>query len=124
MAMQMQEAFDAQMLTAMTRYNIEEGSYDQNNHWVEGSKVSSEIYGVIKAGNKFSQFEEGEALRVEDGGSRFSDYRTLYVVDTYELNIGDKVGYAGKYFNILQRSDEEVYGFFSYILERSEEWQP
>lgn len=124
MAMQMQRAFNKRMLTPMTRYSIEENTYDENNHVVEGRKKSSRIFGVLKAGNKFSQFEEGEALHSEDGGQRFSDYRTLYVTDRFPLDLDDKIGYKGKYYNILQRSDEEVYGFFSYILERSEEWTP
>lgn len=124
MAMQMHEAFDALMLTPMTRYSVSAGSYDEFNTWVPGTNVSSVVYGVIKAGNKFSQFEEGEALHAEDGGARFSDYRTLYITDQYTIELGDKVGFSGKYFNVLQRSDENVYGFYSYILERSEEWQP
>lgn len=124
MAMQMQEAFDAQMLTPVIRYSISEGSYDNDNRWIQGSKKATTIYGVIKAGNKFSQFEEGEALHSEDGGQRFSDYRTLYVTDRYPIELKDKIGFSGKYFNVLQRSDEAVYGFYSVLLERSEEWQP
>ena len=124
MAMQMQRAFNKRMLTKLTKYTVESSTYDENNHIVKGKVVSTQIWGVLKAGNKFSQFDEGEALHSEDGGQRFSDYRTLYATDKFPLSLGDKIGHNGKYYNILQRSDEVVFGFYSYILERSEEWAP
>ena len=124
MAMQMQGAFNSRMLTKVVKYVIEEGSYDDENVWVEGRVTKSNIYGVIKSGNKFSQFEEDEALRVEDGGIRASQYKTLYVTDKYPIFEGDKIGYDGKYFNVIQRSEEAVYGFYSVILEKSKEWTP
>lgn len=103
---------------------IEEGSYDEENIWVEGRVTKKNIYGVIKSGNKFSQFEEGEAVHSEDGGTRFSQFKTLYVTDRFPIDRGDKIGYAGSYYNVLQRSEESVYGFFSVILEKSTEWKP
>jgi hypothetical protein len=124
MAMQMQRAFNSRMLTKLIRYMIEEGSYDEENIWVEGRVTKKNIYGVIKSGNKFSQFEEGEAVHSEDGGTRFSQFKTLYVTDRFPIDKGDKVGYAGNFYNVLQRSEESVYGFFSVILEKSTEWKP
>ena len=124
MAMQMKRAFNARMLTRVVKYVIEEGSYDDENVWVEGRVTKKNIYGVIKSGNKFSQFEEGEAVHSEDGGTRFSQYKTLYVTDKFPVERGDKIGYSGSYYNVLQRSEEAVYGFFSVILEKSTEWTP
>lgn len=124
MTMQMQRAFNSRMLSKLSRYQILEGSRNEFNEWVEGRVIKSTIHGVIKAGNKFSQFEEGEALHTDDGGQRFSEYRTLYVTDKNSINSGDKVGFKGKYYNVLQLSDEDVYGFMSYIVERSEDWTP
>ncbi len=120
----MQRAFNSRMLTKVIKYSIAEGSYDEDNRWVEGRVIKSNIWGVIKSGNKFSQFEEGEAIHTDDGGERFSQYKTLYVTDRFPIERGDKVGYSGNYYNVLQRSEEEVYGFFSVILERTEEWTP
>ena len=126
MAMKMQRAFNARMLTKLTLYTAPEpaGYYDASNDWVVNTYTSKTIYGVIKAGNKFSQFEEGQALRVEDGGQRISDYRTLYVTDKFPVKLGDKLLFSGTYFNVLQRSDEETYGFYSVLLEKSQEWTP
>ncbi len=120
----MQRAFNSRMLTKVIKYTIEEGSYNDENVWVEGQVTQSNIFGVIKSGNKFSQFEEGEAIHNEDGGSRFSQYKTLYVTDRFPIERDDKIGYSGYYYNVLQRSEESVYGFYSVILERSEDWTP
>jgi hypothetical protein len=124
MAMQMQRAFNAKFLTLIQHYSVAAGSYDDDNNWVEGGNVLKNVYGVIKAGNKFSQFEEGEAIHNEQGGIRTSLYRSLYVKDKYRLSIGDKVGIKGVYYNILQTSDESVYGFHSYLIEKSKTWRP
>ena len=124
MAMQMQRAFNSRMLTKLIKYRVAEGYYSDENIWVEGRTVKKNIFGVLKTGNKFSQFEEGEALHSEDGGVRYSQYKTLYVTDKFPIEKEDKVGYKGKYYNVLQRSEEEVYGFYSVVLELSAEWNP
>ena len=124
MAIQMQRAFNARMLSPLTRYSILTGAYDDDNVWVEGRKISSRVYGVIKAGNKFSQFDEGIAIHNEVGGIRTSDYRTLYINDKYKINIEDKIGFKGTFYNIIQQSDEDVYGFNSYIIEKDKNWRP
>ncbi len=124
MAMQMQRAFNSKMLTKLTKYTVGTGEYNDDNRWVEGSVTSSNIWGVIKTGNKFSQFEEGEALHSEDGGARYSDFRTLYVTKKFPVQKNDKIGYKGKYYNVLQRSDESEFGYYSVLLEKSEEWRP
>jgi len=120
----MKRALNAKMLSKLTRYIIKPGAYDADNNWVAGRTIPTIVWGVIKAGNKFSQFEEGDALRPEDGGARFSRYRSLYITDKFTIDIGDKIGFKGKYYNILQQSDEGVYGFNSYIVEKSEDWTP
>lgn len=124
MAMQMQAAFNSKMLTKLIHYRSEEGAYDDNNHWVEGKVKKKNIWGVIKTGNQFSQFDEGEALHADDGGARFSNYRTLYVTDKFPLETSDHIKFKGKFFNVLQRSDESVYGFYKVLLEESEMWKP
>lgn len=124
MAMQMQRAFNARFLVALTRYTEAAGTYDDNNDYVPGSTVSTSLYGRVTAGNKFSQFEEGMAIHNEDGGIRVSDYRALYITNKYEISLGDKIEYKGIYYNVLQQSDEDQYGFHSYLLEKSENWSP
>lgn len=124
MTMQMQRAFNSKFLVPLTRYKVGAGSYDADNNWVGGTVTKSTIYGRVVAGNRFSQFEEGIARIVEDGGNRFSDYRGLYVTNKYSIDTTDKVGYMGMYFNVLQQSDESPFGFHSYILEKSENWKP
>ena len=120
----MQRAFNSRMLTKLSRYQVFKGSRNEFNEWVQGRVIKSKVFGVIKAGNKFSQFEEGEAVHTDDGGQRFSDYRTLYVTKKNAVNSGDKIGFKGKFYNVLQLSDEDEYGFWSYILEKSEDWKP
>ncbi len=123
MAMQMQRAFNARMLSKIKHYTIGEGYYNDDNDWVEGDVSSRNIFGVIKAGNKFSQFEEGIALHSDEGGYRTSDYRTVYVIDKYNIDIGDKLRFKNTNFNILQQSDESVYGFNSFIIEKDKNWK-
>jgi hypothetical protein len=118
--MQMQRAFNSRMLRPISHHTISAGAYDTDNVWVEGAKVTSTIYGVIVAGNKFSQFDEGISLHSEDGGNRYSNYRSLYLSDRYSIELEDKLTFRGAYYNVLQESDEKVYGFASYILEKSE----
>ncbi len=124
MAMQMQRAFNARFLVSLTTYIEAAGSYDDDNDWIPGSLTINPIKGRVTAGNKFSQFGKGLAIHNEDGGIRTSDYRTLYITDKYVLNIGNIVSYKGVYYNIVQQSDEEQFGFTSYLLEMSKNWSP
>jgi len=124
MAMQMGRAFDARMMTRITRYSITTGAYDGNNSWVEGVKSVSTLMGVVQTGNKFSQFDEGEALHIGDGGERFSDYRTLYTKTIYTVSKGDVLSYQGTYFKVIQTSDEATFGFMHYLLEKLEKFTP
>ena len=124
MAMQMQRAFNKRMLSKLYRFRQLPGSYNADNDWVDGEIEKKTFFGVIKAGNKFSQFEEGISIHNTDGGVRLSDYRALYVIDKYEMSIGDKVQFKDTYYNILQKSDESVFGFSSYIIEKVENWNP
>jgi hypothetical protein len=124
MTMQMQRAFSSRMQTPLTLHKVNEGSYDDDNNWVQGSKKTTSIFGVITAGNKFSQFDEGISLHSEDGGARYSNYRNLYVKDKYQVSRGDKVSFRDAYYNVLQESDEQIFGFSSFILEKSEDGTP
>ena len=120
MAMSMHRAFNAKMLTGITLVSIEPGSWDEYNNWVEGKEKKSTIFGRVIVGNKFSQFEEGIALHNEDGGSRYSDYRSLYVKNIYTVKVQDRIIFKGKTFRILQQSDEDVFGFNSFLIEAQE----
>lgn len=124
MAMNMHRAFSHRMISPMVRHAISAGAYDVDNNWVPGGVVATTVRGVITAGNKFSQFEEGIALHAEDGGARFSNYRNLYIRNIYTLTKEDKIEFRGAFYNVLQESDEEVFGFYSWILEKSEDWIP
>ena len=120
----MQRAFNRRMMTKLIKYTVEDSTYDENNQVVLGNTVKSFIYGVFQAGNKFSQFDEGIALHSEDGGARFSDFKSLYLQDKFELDLDDKIEYKGLYYNILQKSDESEFGFSSYLLEKTKGWAP
>ena len=124
MTMQMTEAFDADMLTRLTKYTISAGSYDANNDWVEGSQVVSTIFGVIIAGNKFSQLEEGISVDAMPGGERLRDYISMSCIDKYKLDHGDMASYKGKYYRVIQMSDEDTYGYREYLLEKDKNWSP
>lgn len=124
MTMQLQRAFNSKMLSRITKYTVMDGSYDEDNNWVQGRLKSSLVFGVVTAGNKFSQFEEGLAQRVEDGGVRYSDFLSIYMNKKFTLVLEDKIKWRGKYYNVLQKSDEEHFGFNSYLCERSENWSP
>lgn len=124
MAMYMGQAFDASFLVSLTLYSQAAGSYNDDNDWISGGTTSSTVSGVVQAGNKFAQFEEGMAVHNEDGGTRTSDYRSLYILSSFNLELGDKLGYQGVYYNILQQSDESPFGFDSFLLEKSKNWSP
>lgn len=124
MAMQMQQAFDAQFLTTMSYYGVSGGSYDDDNIWIPEATVGGTVIGVIKPGNKFSQFEEGLALQAMDGGARYSDFKTLYCTDFYKVNIDDMIGYRGLYYRIMQQSDYEEFGFNEFLIEKAKNWRP
>lgn len=116
----MHRAFNAKMLSSMTLHSIAAGSYDDDNDWIEGATTDSTIYGRMTVGNKFSQFEEGTSLHSEDGGARFSDYRLLYIKNIYTVKIQDQITFQNVKYRILQQSNEEVFGFHSYIIEAIE----
>ena len=124
MAMQMQRAFNAKFFTTMSWYSVSAGKYNEDNDWVAGKAKKRSIRARLTSGNKFSQFEEGQAIHSEDGGVRISDFRSIYVTRKFPIQLEDKIGYKGLFFNVLQRSDEDQYGFYSYLIEKSEEWKP
>ena len=124
MTMQMTRAFNARMETGMTHHVLAAGFYDAGNVWQDGTLVSNEIRGVLTTGNKFSQFDEGESHHSEDGGIRYSDYKTLYFRARYNVNRSDKITHSGVHYNVLQRSNELVFGFYKVLLEESTEWKP
>lgn len=125
MTMKMNRAFNGKMLTKMIRYEEVDSYFNDDNEWVEGPQFVSTFFGVNLAGNKFSQFDEGIARVATEAGERFSNYRTLYVQDRFPpLANNDKVNFKGTYYNVLQQSDESVFGFHSYILEKPKNWTP
>ena len=124
MTMSMRRAFNAKMLVTVTWYQVSVGSYDDDNLWVSGGNAPKDISARVIAGNKFSQFEEGISRTVEDGGTRNRDYISLYVLADDPVAMNDKIGWNGKYYNILQISDEAHFGFKSAIAEKSEGWTP
>lgn len=122
--MQMNRAFNAKMMTKLTVYRVSEGSYDDDNNWVEGRIKRSNIQGVLTAGNRFSQFDKGVAVQNEVGGIRHSEFKTLFVKNRFLLEVDDKIGHNGKYYNVLQMSDESIWGFREYLIEKSKGWTP
>lgn len=124
MTMQMTRAFHPKMMRRLTVYLVQEGYYDPDNVWVRGSTSKASIRGVLTTGNKYSESAKGVALQNEVGGKRFSEYKTLYVVNRFKLNVGDKVEHNGNFYNILQMSDESIWGFRGYLLEKSKGWKP
>ena len=122
MAMNMQRAFHPKMLVALTLVSISAGSFNDDNDWVAGTSTESTIYGRLITGNKFSQFDVGISKRIEDGGTRLTDYRSLYIKDIYTFDIElAQIVHKGKLYNILQETDETVFGFRGFLLEASEE---
>ena len=124
MAMSLRRAFNKRMMSPLTRYIVPAGYYDDTNEYIIPSPTAEVIWGVITVGNKFSQFDVGIALKATEGGERFSDFRTLYVTDKYFIDIKDKIGYAHEYFNVIQMSPEDTFGFRGYLLEKDKTWTP
>lgn len=124
MAMNMRRAFNAKFLVSMEKYPKPSGSYNAYNEWESDPVVAEPIKGRLLSGNRFSQFDVGEALQNEDGGARLSDFKSLYIADHYSMEVGAKVGYKGKFYNVIQKSPEEHFGFSSFLLEKSKNWEP
>ena len=124
MTMNMKRAFNAKMKTRLIHYTVAKGSFNDQNDWVEGKAVVSRIWGVMTSGNKFSQFQEGEAILNTESGIRKSNYRQLWVEDRYKLKLGDKLGQRGKYYNLLQHTDEVIFGFQGFLIEEAKNWSP
>ena len=120
--MKQNRAFNSRMMTPMIRYAASGGAYDANNDYIENPRVPSKFWGVSVAGNKFSQFDEGQARKPTTGGDRFSTYRSLYVDTRWpSMGMDDLVIYNGVIYNILQKSNEVAFGFNSYLLETPED---
>lgn len=124
MIMSMRKAFNKKFLSELVRYNLTKGYYDNDNVWVVGTNVPTTFFGVLVSGNKFSQFDVGISLQNEVGGARYSDYKTLSIVEEFAIDLEDKVEHKGIYYNVLQMSDESGFGFRKYLLEKSKDWTP
>lgn len=122
--MDMSRAFNARMLRPIKLYTVAVGSYDAENVWQDGSEIVISLQARVTVGNKFSQFEEGISMTVEDGGTRSRDYILVYIKEDVAADVDDKIGWNGKYFNILQISDESHFGFKSMLAEKSKTWEP
>ena len=120
MAMNMGRAFHPLMLVKMKVISTTSGHYNDDNDYVGGVKSSRVIRGVIRNGNRYSQFEESISRSATAAGERFPDYRTLFLRESIfgDLSLDSHIIYKCVTYNILQKSDETHFGFSSYILER------
>ena len=124
MAMSMVRAFNSKMESPCVSYVISAGRYDSTNTWIPGKYQKRTFHAVIQAGNQYSQFDEGIARHDMEGGNRFSNYRNMYVKDQWpELKMDDRVEFRNTFYNILQKSDEAVFGFHSYIIEKDKHFK-
>lgn len=120
MTMQMKRAFNAKFMVKFKYKFKSAGSYDINNIFVEGTSSYQDLKGRIIVGNKFSQFDEGIAIQNEDGGTRTTDYISVFIktnVNTMMV-VGGTVEFKSKNYNILQCSDESHFGFKGFLCER------
>ena len=124
MAMNMRRAFAARMQTRMFKYSVGPGHFNEYNEFVPGETTKEKIRGVWVTGNKFSQFDKGVAMQATESGERNSDYRSLSLTEKYSLSMKDKVEYKGGYYNVLQMSDENEFGFRTYLVELDKNWSP
>ena len=124
MAMNMRRAFSSKFLTSLTWYVVGKGYYDINNDWIKGTSSETVVRGVMRPMTDLSNMGEGIQLYSEDGGARYGDFMTLYVTANYQIEVGDKLGYKGKYYNILEKGDKDNFGYLSYTMEHSKEWRP
>ncbi len=120
MTMSMRRAFNSRMEARIVRKVSTTGSYDADNVWMPGPLLPDEVfYGVITAGNKYSQLEEGISVKTTEGGERNPDWRMLYVKNRWPiLELADIIYFRSTYYKILQHSDEDVFDFHSYIIEK------
>ena len=121
MLMSMQRAFSSRIEYPMDLYIVSAGKYNEFNEWVEGRVTNRPIKGVITTGNKFSQFDEGIGLDSSDGGYRYSNYRQLYVLAKYGVKKTDRILFSNTYYTVIQESDESIWGYKSFIVEKSDE---
>lgn len=124
MTMNMKRAFNSKMKSRLTHYSISDGYHDDDNDWIPGKAKAGYVFGVVTSGNKFSQFEEGQAIINTESGIRKSDYKQLWIEDKYGIAIDDKIGTKGKFYNILQHTDETVFGFQGFLIEEAKNWSP
>ena len=121
MAMSQGRAFNPAFLVSMEVVSQPSGYYNEFNDYIEGGvPISRVVRGVIRNGNRFSQFDESISRSATAAGERFPDYRTLFLRDSIygSLSLDSHIIYKCVTYNILQKSDESHFGFTSYILER------
>ena len=118
--MNQSRAFNSKMEAPIVRRGGTTGTYDENNVWVPGNLLPDEtFYGVITVGNKYSQFDEGISVNATEGGERNPNWRKLYVKDRWGiLNLNDIIYFRNTNYKILQQSDEQVFGFQNYLIEK------
>ena len=124
MAMNMRKAFSSRFNSPVTWYNLHKGHYDEYNNWIEGGQDTYEIRAVVREGNRQTQMDDGIGLKPTDGGERYGDYMTMYVLNKYPLQVKDKMKYKDKYYNIIRMSDMDTYGYRSYLMEKTKTWSP
>ena len=120
----MARAFNSRMESKCISYVATKGRFDNTNTWIPGGYQTKVFYAVVQAGNQYSQFDEGIARHALESGNRLSDYRNIYVKDKWpELKMDDRIMFRNTYYNILQKSDEAVFGFHSYIIEKDKHFK-
>ena len=119
MTMNMRGAFSSHMMVQVTHVTVSKGSYGDKNVWIDGTRTQKKISAVLRSGNKFAQFDAGTAVRAQEGGVRYSDYKSLFVHDGFPMKVTDEIIFKGKTYHVIAMDDELHFGFQGFLLEAS-----
>ncbi len=121
--LQMGRAFNSKMLSRVLVHAKTAGAYDEMNDWVEGVPIKFNAFVVVRASKKGG--EGGETLQSDTSGNRTSDYKQIsFQYPRFQIEVGDKIEYKGKYYNVLNATDHDEYGFKHMVIEKSDNWTP
>lgn len=125
MAMKQRRAFNARMMTRLSKIVKGTSGYDDNNVWVEAAMTQGTVVGVWTTGNRFTEFDKGISMKPTAGGERFSDFRTLVIsTATQSLDMEDRLEYKGNYYNLIQQTPEDEFGFKAFLAAKLFNWTP